>query len=57
MSVTFINWTSRIAIAGHVAERRRLSETRHDLMIPGDYHRPFGKAEAREEADKWLWQI
>jgi hypothetical protein len=37
MSVTFTNWTSRVAIEARVAELRR-------------YHPPFGKAEARTEA-------
>ena len=25
-------------------------------MIPGDYHLPFGKAEAQAKAARWLWQ-
>ena len=56
MSVTFMNSTSRVAIAGRVAEWRRLSHGSNELIIPGDYHLPFGKAEARAEASKWLWQ-
>ena len=56
MSYTFVNWTSRIAIAGRVAERRR-AHNWNELTIPGDYHLPFGKAEARTEAAKWLWQV
>ena len=47
MSDTFMNWTSRVAIAGRVAERRRLSFSSNDLAIQGDYHLPFGKTEAR----------
>jgi len=27
------------------------------FTLPGDYHLPFGKAEARAEAAKWFWQI
>jgi hypothetical protein len=54
---TFINWTSQVAIAGRVAEERRLSEIWNEPMIPGDHHLPFGKTEARAEADKWFWQI
>jgi hypothetical protein len=50
MSVTFMNWTSRVAIAGRVAESHRISH------VQGDYHLPFGKTEARSEASKWLWQ-
>lgn len=57
MSVTFINWSSRVAIAGRIAEERRLLESWIELMIPGDYHMPVGKTEARAEAGKWLWQI
>ena len=57
MSVTFINWTSRVAIEARVAELRRLSHSSNDLMIPGDYHLPFGKTELRTEALKWLWQV
>ena len=56
MSVSFINWTSRVAIAGRVAERRR-PQGWNELTLRGDYHPPFGKAEARAEAEKWIWQI
>lgn len=50
MSVTFMNWSSRVAIAGSVAEWRRISHSSNELIIPGDYHLPFGKTEARTEA-------
>jgi hypothetical protein len=56
MSDTFMNWTSRVAIDGRVAELRRLSQSSNDEIIPGDYHLPFGKTEFRTEASKWLWQ-
>jgi len=56
MSNTFVNWSSRVAIAGRVAERRRLHEG-NELTIQGDYPLPFGKAEARAEAAKWLCQV
>jgi hypothetical protein len=56
MSDTYMNWTSRVAIAGRVAERRRLSFSSHGLAIRGDYHLPFGKTEAQAEALKWLWK-
>ena len=56
MSVSFINWTSRVAIAGRVAEQRR-PQGWNELTLRGDYHAPFGKAEARAEAEKWIWQI
>jgi hypothetical protein len=53
---TFINWTSRVAIAGRIAERR-CADNWNELTMRGDYHVPFGKAEARAEAAKWLWQV
>jgi hypothetical protein len=53
---SFLNWTSRVAIAGRVAQERR-SESWNELTIPGDYHMPFGKAEAQTKATKWLWQV
>ena len=55
MSNSFVNWTSRVAIAGRVAERR--GPHNWNGSIPGDYHLPFGKAEAKAEAAKWLWQV
>ena len=55
MSNSFLNWTSRVAIAGRVAEERR-SESWNELMVPGDYHASFGKTEAQTKATKWLWQ-
>ena len=55
MSVRFINWSSRVAIAGRVAEWRRLLNGSSELMVRGDYHLPFGRDEARSEAAKWLW--
>jgi hypothetical protein len=56
MSTSFINWTSRVAIAGRVAERRR-PQGENELTLQGDYHPPFGKTGARLEAAKWIWQI
>jgi hypothetical protein len=56
MSITFINRTSRVVIAGSVAEWRRPHEW-NELTMLGDYHLPFGKAEARAEAAKWLCQV
>ncbi len=49
MPYTFANWTSRVAIAARVAELRRQSQG-NETMTFGDYHLPFGKAEARAEA-------
>ena len=57
MSITFINRTSRVAIAGRVAEWRRQPQSRNELNMLGDYHLPFGKAKARTEAAKWLCQV
>ena len=55
MSITFINRTSRVAIAGRIAECRR-PQSWNVLTILGDYHSPFGKAEAKAKAARWLWQ-
>jgi hypothetical protein len=55
VSYSFLNWTSRIAIAGRIAERRGPQDW-NELTIPGDYHLPFGKAEAQAKAARWLWQ-
>jgi len=56
MSDIFVNWTSRVAIAGRIAERRRPQDW-NELTTPGDYHAPFGKIEAKVEAAKWLCQV
>jgi hypothetical protein len=55
MTNAFINWTSRVAIEARIAERRRLEDWSE--LTRGDYHLPFGRAEARIEAAKWLWQV
>lgn len=55
MSVTYVNWTSRVAIAGRVAETRRQFHSSNESTIQGDYHLPFGKTEAWTEALKWIW--
>jgi hypothetical protein len=56
MSDGFINWTSRVAIAGRVGERLR-PQGWNEFTLRGDYHPPFGKNEARAEAAKWLCQV
>ncbi len=56
MSVTYVNWTSRVAIAGRVAELRRQSHSSNESMIHGDYHLPFGTIDARTEALRWIWR-
>lgn len=56
MSNAFMNWTSRVAIAGRIAERRR-PQNWNEFTTAGDYHLPFGKTEARTEAAKWVWQV
>jgi hypothetical protein len=53
---TFTNQTSRVAIEARIAERRR-ADNGNELTMRGDYHLPFGKAEARAEAAKWLCQV
>ena len=55
MSNKFLNWTSRVAIAGRIAECRR-HQNWNGLTIRGDYRLPFGKAEAQAKAARWLWQ-
>jgi hypothetical protein len=55
MSNRILNWTSRVAIAARIAECRR-PQNWNEMTIPGDYHVPFGKAEARAKAMRWLWQ-
>ena len=54
MTSTFINQTSRVAIAGRVAELQRQSRGLDECTPAGDYHLPFGPAQARVEAAKWL---
>jgi len=53
MSNALVNWSSRVTIAARIAERLRPSA---DEPTPGDYHKPFGKTEAKTKAAKWLWQ-
>jgi hypothetical protein len=55
MSADFVNWTSRVAISARVADCERQSRGWDD-WLPGDYHLPFGRVEARAEAAKWIWQ-
>ena len=55
MSNSILNRTSRVAIAGRIAECRR-PQNWNELTILGDYHLPFGKAEAQAKAARWLWQ-
>ena len=57
MSDSFINQTSRVAISARVAEHHRPENWTELTTTRGDYHQPFGKAEARTEAAKWLCQI
>jgi hypothetical protein len=56
MSGDFINWTSRVAIAGRIAKWRRQPQGWNETKISGDEFQPFGKAEARAQAAKWFWQ-
>jgi hypothetical protein len=55
VSYSFLNKTSRVAIAAQIAECRR-PQNWNALTIPGDYHLPFGKAEAEAKAARLLWQ-
>jgi hypothetical protein len=56
MSDSFINRTSRVAIAGRIGERLR-PQGWNELTFRGDYHLPFGKSKARAEAAKWPCQV
>jgi hypothetical protein len=47
---------SRVDIDARIAERRSV-DSLNELTTRGDYHQPFGKAEARTEAAKWLCQV
>jgi hypothetical protein len=49
-------WSSRVDIDARIAERRG-TDNLNELTTRGDYHQPFGKAEARTEAAKWLCQV
>jgi len=53
---SFLNRTSRVAIAGRIAEHRRPHDI-DELTTPGDYHLPFAKVDAGTKATKWLWQV
>jgi hypothetical protein len=44
---SFLNWTSRVAIAERVAEQRR-SESWHELTIPGTT-RPSARLKPRQK--------
>jgi hypothetical protein len=54
--ITFIDRASQAAIGGRVAECRERSHNWDELTILGDYHLPFGKAEARAGAANWFRQ-
>ena len=49
MSNSFLDWTSRVAIAGRIAEHRRPHYT-DELTAPGDYHLSFAKVDAATKA-------
>jgi hypothetical protein len=55
VSNSIVTWTGRVAIAGRIAECRR-PQNSNELATLGDYHLPFGKAEAQATAARWLWQ-
>jgi hypothetical protein len=48
---------SRVDIDARMAAERRSADNWNELTTRGDYHPPFGKAEARAEAAKWLCQV
>jgi hypothetical protein len=49
MSNSFLNWTSRAAIDGRIAEHRRPRDA-SELTTPGDYHLPFAKGRRRDKS-------
>ena len=55
-AMSTFKWTSRADIEARIAERRG-ADNLNELTTRGDYHRPFGKAEAQAEAAKWLCQV
>ena len=56
MTMSTFKPNSRVDIDAHIAERRGADNFK-ELTTRGDYHQPFGKAEARAEAAKWLCLI
>jgi len=52
VSNSILNRTSRVAIAGRIAECRR-PQNWNELTVLGDYHLPFGKAEAQAKAARF----
>jgi hypothetical protein len=56
MSIAVMNPTSRIVIAGHIAEWRRQSHSSDELNMLGDLHQPFGRTGTRAAASRWFWQ-
>ena len=57
MSNTFLDWTSRVAIAASIAEEQRRPECWNELTTPEDYDLPLDKAEYQIRAAKWPWQV
>jgi hypothetical protein len=55
MSNALANWSSRVTISARIAERLR-SPSADEATPAGDYHKPFGKTEAKTKAENWLWQ-
>ncbi len=59
MFTTVMNPTSRVVIAGRIAEWRRQTSGQNELIKLNDYDLsdlPFGREQAREEAARWFWQ-
>jgi hypothetical protein len=56
MTMSTFKPNSRVDIDARIAERRG-ADNLNELTTRGDYHQPFGKAEARTEAVKWLCLI
>ncbi len=59
MFTTVMNPTSRVVIAGRIAEWRRRTSGQNELIKLNDCDLsdlPFGREQAREEAARWFWQ-
>ena len=53
MTMSTYRCISRVDIDARIAERRGADKL-NELTTRGDYHPPFGKAEAQAEAANWL---
>jgi hypothetical protein len=58
MASTYLDWTSRAAIAARIAEEQRYPvESWNELTAPEDYDLPLDKIEYRIRPAKWPWLV